>query len=368
MGNNDKNILLIIPSLDSGGMERVMAQYANYLASNSNYKVHIVLYGITRNVFYPILENIFVHKPAFEFNNKTRFWHTVKTLYYIRCMVRKIKPYSILSFGEIWNNFVLLATWGFNYPIFISDRCRPDKKFGCFHDGLRKLLYSNATGIICQTSLAKEIYAKQFKHKNLAVIGNPIKEIALLKDNNAKENTVLSVGRLIKTKNFDVLIKIFAELNPPDWKLVIVGDDALNQNNKEKLQALINDLDMQERIILAGRQSDVNAYYNKAKIFAFTSSSEGFPNVIGEAMAAGLPVVAYNCMAGPADLIEDHKTGFLVPLNDTVLFKQRLNALMQDETLRAQMGDAGRISIRRFSAKTILKQFEDFTIHACATN
>lgn len=367
MQDNPKNILLIIPSLESGGMERVMAQYANYLSKNSNYKVHLVLYGITRNVFYPVVDNIVIHKPAFKFNNNTRLWHTVKSLMYIRRMVKKIKPYSILSFGEIWNNFVLIATLGFKYPIFISDRCQPDKKFGRFHDGLRNLLYPKATGIICQTSLAKEIYSKHFKHNNLVVIGNPIKEISSLKVH-AKENIILSVGRLIKTKHFDELIQLFAELNAPDWKLVIVGDDALNQNNKEKLQHLINDLGMQDHIILAGKQSDVNAFYNQAKIFAFTSSSEGFPNVIGEAMAAGLPVVAYNCIAGPADLIEDHKTGFLIPLHDTTMFKQKLNGLMQDEVLRSQMGNAARISIKRFSAEPVLKQFENFTIHACATN
>lgn len=367
MQDSLKNILLLIPSLESGGMERVMAQYANYLAKNSSYKVHLVLYGITRNVFYPVSDNIVIHKPAFVFNNNTRLWHTVKTLMYIRRMVMKIKPYSILSFGEIWNNFVLLATRGVKCPIIISDRCQPDKQFGRFHDGLRKLLYPGATGIICQTSFAKEIYSKQFRHNNIVVIGNPIKEVDSL-NAHTKKNIILSVGRLIKTKHFDELIQLFAGLNAPDWKLVIVGDDALNQNNKEKLQHLINDLGMQERIILAGKQSDVNAFYSQAKLFAFTSSSEGFPNVIGEAMAAGLPVVAYNCTAGPADLIEDHKTGFLIPLHDTTRFKQKLSVLIQDEVLRTQMGNAARISIKRFSAETILKQVENFTIHACATN
>ena len=109
------------------------------------------------------------------------------------------------------------------------------------------------------------------------------------------------VGRLIKTKHQDNLIKIFASINKKDWKLVIVGYDHLKQMNMEPLKKLALDHGLADRVVFAGKQSDVEKYYLSSKIFAFTSSSEGFPNAIGEAMAAGLPVVAYNCVAGPAE-------------------------------------------------------------------
>jgi glycosyltransferase involved in cell wall biosynthesis len=125
---------------------------------------------------------------------------------------------------------------------------------------------------------------------------------------------------------------------------------------------------MAERIILAGKRNDVDLFYNKAKIFAFTSSSEGFPNVIGEAMSAGLPVVAYDCIAGPSDLIEQGITGYLVPLHDRVEFKLKLKNLMKSEALREQFSKRAQISIKKFSADIISKQFENFILSESALN
>jgi glycosyltransferase involved in cell wall biosynthesis len=337
-------------------MERVMSELANYFSTHHKHEVHLILYGLKRDIFYIIPDTIFIHKPPFEFDNSKRTWFTIKTLLFLRKEVKKIHPDTVLSFGELWNNFVLLATLGLKYPVFVSDRCQPDKSLGRFHNLLRRWLYPKASGIICQTETAKKIYLNAFHHKNICVIGNPIRKIKR-NDEVVKENIVLSVGRLIKTKHFDELIQIFSEINNPAWKLVIVGDDALKQKNKEQLTQLINSLGMAERIILAGTRNDVDLFYNKAKIFAFTSSSEGFPNVIGEAMSAGLPVVAYDCIAGPSDLIISGFNGFLVPLFDSEQFKEKLRLLMEDEILRKKMSQNAPGSVAHLDIDKIGQKF-----------
>jgi len=196
-----------------------------------------------------------------------------------------------------------------------------------------------------------------FKQHNLVVIGNPIREI---KPNPVvkKENIVLSVGRLIESKHHDDLIKIFARINPEAWKLVIVGDDALKQRNKKKLDSLVKELGMYDKIELLGEQSNVDDFYNRAKIFAFTSSSEGFPNVIGEAMSAGLPVVGYDCIAGPRDLIVDGQTGFLVNTHDKISFENHLLELINNANLRSKMSKESLIKIKQFSVDKISIKFE----------
>lgn len=261
----------------------------------------------------------------------------------------------------------MLAVYGLKFPVFVSDQCQPNKSLGTVHDWLRKWLYPKAAGIICQTEMAQYIYQRQFNHRNFKVIGNPIRTIENSKDV-PKENIILSVGRLIATKHFDELINIFAQINPVDWKLVIVGDDALKQQHKCKLEQLVQTLGLSEKVILTGKREDVDDFYNRAKIFAFTSSSEGFPNVIGEAMSAGIPVIAYDCIAGPADLIEDGKTGFLIPLHDTKTFKEKLQILINDELLCKAMGDSGKASIKKYHADKIAKEFETFITHAHSTN
>ena len=350
-------ICFVIPGLsNSGGMERVMSQIVNYVAENKNDELHLLMYGAgCEKIFFDISKKVTIHIPQFKYSAGNRRMYAIKALKFIRQTVKHISPDTILSFGEIWNNFVLLALYGLKYPIYISDRCRPNKSFGRFHDTLRKWLYPKSTGVIAQTEKAKQIYLTQFKHDNIVVIGNPIRQI---EDRGiARENIVVSVGRLIDTKNFDQLIDIFATIDAPDWKLVIVGGDANKQTNMSKLQKQIDDCQLNDRVILAGQQKDVESYLLKSKIFAFTSSSEGFPNVIGEAMSAGLPVVAYDCIAGPSDMIEDGINGYLIPLFDKNRYAYKLRELMFDKENIKRMSVYATQSIQRFNVNQITEAY-----------
>jgi len=356
-----RKLCLVIPSMQAGGMERVMSQLAWYFAERKELELHLVLYGMTREIFYELPENLQVHKPSFQFNKRRRFISTLRTLGFLRRCIKSIRPESILSFGELWNSFVLLALYGLSIPVYISDRCSPERSYNKLHRMLRSWLYPRATGIIAQTGKAKEIYSGIFGHRNIQVIGNPIRQV---KDTAAiqKENEVLMVGRLIRSKHQDELIKLFLKIQVPGWKLVLVGYDHLKQNNQERLQAIIDEEDAWERVSLEGKQSGVDDYYLRSRIFAFTSSSEGFPNVIGEAMSAGLPVVAFDCVAGPSDMISEGESGYLVPLYDYKLFRERLESLMRDGALREAMGERGREKILEFSIEHIGELFLHFIL------
>ncbi len=349
-------ICLVIPSLQAGGMERVMSELASFFCSKSDLEVHLLLYGITCEIFYQVPGNIIVHKPGSTFNNRYRIFYTIGRLRYLRKEVKRISPDSILSFGELWNSFVLLSLMGLSYPVYISDRCSPERPYRLFHSVLRKILYPRSQGIIAQTNQAKVIYSQQFKHPNIVVIGNPIRAINGGAEE-FKQNIVLMVGRLIKSKNQDKLIEIFLNIRKPGWKLVLVGYDHLKQNNSELLRALIKEQNAEQEVFLVGKQADVESYYAISRIFAFTSSSEGFPNTIGEAMSAGLPVVAFDCVAGPSAMITDSEDGFLVPVFDFKTFQERLQLLMNNPELRNSLGNNARRSIREFSLQNIGDQY-----------
>ena len=349
----------MIQSLQTGGSERVMSELAGYFCEKTSFEVHMVLYGIRPEIFYEVPANLKIYKPETVFNNKLRFIYTINRLLYLRQTVRKIKPDTLLSFGELWNSFVLMALWGLHYPVYISDRCNPAREFKPLNTLLRKILYPKAKGVIAQTEKAKELYASQFRSQNISVIGNPIHFIQH-KHSEQRENIVLSVGRLIASKHHDKLIEVFSTISIPDWKLVIVGDDSLKQKNYVRLKELIHNLNMDGRVILAGKQSDIESFYIRSKIFAFTSSSEGFPNVIGEAMSAGVPVIAFDCIAGPSEMVDDGKNGFLVPLYDYDQFKTKLELLMNDNDLRSEFGMNAQDNIKRFSIQTIGEQYLSF--------
>lgn len=259
----------------------------------------------------------------------------------------------------MWNNLVLLAVKGLKYPVFVSDRSQPNKDLGRLQNFLRDKLYPNAAGYIAQTKKAAEVCRKKGWNTNISVIGNPVRKVEA--DTSVdKENIVLTVGRLIPTKHTDLLIRIFADLEMPGWKLVIVGGNTKRMNLLEEYKKLVEDLGVTDRVLLEGERQNVDDYYNKAKVFAFTSSSEGFPNVIGEAMSAGLPVIAFDCIAGPSDMIVDGENGFLIPLFDEKKFKSALNQLMVDEELRKRLGEKSTEFIKRFEVGNISNKFFEF--------
>jgi len=358
-----KRICLVIPSLQPGGMERVMSELSHFFSEKKEIDLHLVMYGKNRDVFYSIPKNITIHKPEWEFDNNKRAFNTVKTLYFLRKKIQEIQPDTILSLGEYWNSFVLLSLYGLDYPIYVSDRCQPDKNLGFFHEYLRKWLYPKAAGVIAQTKTAKSIFSEKKLNKNIKVIGNPIYSIQPPGHKIKKENIILTVGRLIESKHHDRLIHIFNSINPGDWKLVIVGGNALKQQGRERLNSIIEEYGIEDSVELTGTVSDVEKYYNISKIFAFTSSSEGFPNVIGEAMSAGLPVIAYDCIAGPSDLIDDNQNGFLIPLFNEKEFAEKLKKLIHNDELRKSMGRESRQKIEANSLEVIGEKYYLFIVN-----
>jgi len=354
-----RKICLIIHSIGVGGMERVMRQLAISFSERNDTKIDLILIGRKREIIFSLPESIKIHRPSFNFDNKKRIRNTLKTILFLRKKVKEINPDRILSFGEYWNNLVLLTLYGLAYSIFISDRSEPGKDLGKFQNFLRNKLYPKARGYIAQTQEAKRVCLARAWNNNVKVIGNPIRKIDM-NNEEKKENIVLSVGRLIKTKHFDQLIRMFVEIGNTDWKLVIVGGDSKKQNLLVELNQLVKDMGACGSVFLEGEQKNIDAYYNKSSIFAFSSSSEGFPNVIGEALSAGLPVVCYDNIAGPSDMIENGVNGFLVPANDVSQFKRKLSLLMMDEDLRNSMSEQSCKYIKHFNLESISSEYFTF--------
>src|SRR5690606_17709324 len=134
-------------------------------------------------------------------------------IWFLRKTISTINPDAILSFGELWNNLVLLAGWGKNWPTYISDRCQPNKRLGVIHEILRKWLYPHAYGIIAQTTQAKQEYQKKNLNNTIEVIGNPIHPVNPVVNYDKREKIVLCVGRLIKSKHHSELVNLFAEID-----------------------------------------------------------------------------------------------------------------------------------------------------------
>jgi len=350
-----KRICLVIPSLSAGGMERIMAELSLFLSTIDFIDTYFLSYTKGEK-FYELPQNINFLEPDFEFNKNNKILHSIKTFFFLRRKIKYIKPHAVLSFGETYNSFVLLSTLFLKTKIFISDRSKPDKKWGLIHDFLRKHLYKSAYGIVSQTNFSQDFLYKLTKHKKISVIPNPVRKI--LPGNVSSNNVILSVGRLISTKKFEILIELFFQINNHDWELWIAGDGPV----RPQLESLVKTLHLQDRVKLLGTITDIDQLYSKAGIFAFTSISEGFPNALLEAQSAGLPCVAFDCIAGPADIIMDGWNGFLIPEMDLQEFKIRLDLLMNDSSLRKRFSENALEEVKKFDLKQIGEKYLKFLL------
>jgi GalNAc-alpha-(1->4)-GalNAc-alpha-(1->3)-diNAcBac-PP-undecaprenol alpha-1,4-N-acetyl-D-galactosaminyltransferase len=348
-----KKLCLVLPSLSGGGMERVMSELAWFFVRKKYVETHLILLSRCAK-FYTMPPEVVIHEPKFEFNNKLRILHTIRTINYLRQKVKYLKPDAILSFGEMYNSFVLLSTILMKIKIIVSDRSKPDKKWGLLHEWLRKILYIKATGIISQTRYSKDFLKSITKHQNIIVIPNPV--MTFKQTNEKKQNIILNVGRLISSKRIDLLLDVFASCKFEDWKLWIIGDGP----ERRRLEEKSFELGIHNYVTFWGNRKDIETFYSKAKIFAFTSNSEGFPNALLEAMAAGLACISFDCIAGPSDLINDGENGYLIKNGNIKDYLTKLNNLINSPELIEQFSKRSIITTQEFEINKIGNKYFNY--------
>lgn len=126
----------------------------------------------------------------------------------------------------------------------------------------------------------------------------------------ARGGRILSVGNMKPVKNHQLLLRAFALIDRQDAKLLFLGDGA----ERDSLSKLADKLDLTERVVFAGFESDPTPYYNTADVFVLSSNYEGFGNVIVEALASGTTIVSTDCPSGPAEILDNGTFGHLVPV------------------------------------------------------
>ena len=174
---------------------------------------------------------------------------------------------------------------------------------------------------------------------------------------------VIAVGRYSRQKGLDMLLeawkKIPKELLQEGWKLRLVGEG----EERESLQISINRKRLIGSVILGKAETRMAEVYRGASMLVLSSRYEGLPMVLLEAQAAGVPAVCFACKCGPRDVITDGVDGLLVPEGDTDALAAGLEKLMRDPALRKSMGEAAYKASDRFAQETIMKQwtglFED---------
>lgn len=166
---------------------------------------------------------------------------------------------------------------------------------------------------------------------------------------------VLAIGRYSHQKGFERLIEAWEPIAQkwPDWHLEIIG----NGEERIGLQRQIDNLGLSPYIQLKEHTNRIETSYLNSSILALSSRYEGLPMVLIEAQTFGLPIVAFACKCGPKDVIEQGKTGILVREGDIVGLSQALESLISDENLRIQMGREAKCASERYDENNIMRRW-----------
>lgn len=306
-----EKIVIITRNMQGGGAERVIAQLANYFASQGKLCGIITLND--DEVFYKLDPSVSILPVGEKSSNKV----LDKLLRYrtVRKLVLREKPDLVLSMPEEIGAYALLALLGTGIPVYVSERnnpwVMPDVKITRI---LRTLMYPFAKGIIFQTEMAKSFFPQSIQDKGV-VLSNPVDASRIpAQYAGEREKVVMAAGRLSPQKNFPLLLKAFAKFagKHPDYRLRIFGEGEL----RKELTELAQSLNISDKVELPGRFTDLLDRMNPCSMFVLSSDYEGLPNVLLEAMCMGMPAIATDCRCGPRDLIEDGVNGLLVPVGD----------------------------------------------------
>lgn len=155
---------------------------------------------------------------------------------------------------------------------------------------------------------------------------------------------IAAAGRLSPEKGFDVLIQAAARVwaHTDEVGFVLFGDGPL----RAELERQIHQAGLQEHFLLAGFRADLDKYFPHFDLLALSSHTEGLPNVILEAFAAGVPVVA-TAVGGVPEIVEEGRSGYLVPAGDAAALASRMIAAISNDELRREMGAHGKAKIIR---------------------
>jgi glycosyltransferase involved in cell wall biosynthesis len=346
------HVAFVLSALRAGGAERVVNIVANTLVKRG-WSVTVISFDAPGDPifhrFHPEVRLVRLSVPAGVWGALLR----------VRALHRELAQanYSLaVSFLTKINALALCAALPLKLPLIISER--NNQRLQPMHPAWRlalNLLYRRADLVVMQTVRSLDCLPPSQRDRAI-VIPNPV-QIPRVAETRERRRVIVAVGRLIDQKGFQDLITAFGQISrlDPEVHLTIWGEGPL----RDRLQQQILSEGLCGKVNLAGVSATHEDWTAAADIFVLPSRYEGFPNVLLEAMAAGLPVIASDCDYGPRDLITHEVNGLLVPCADPDGLARAMRRMVGDPQFADQMARAARSSVRAYAARLIVAEWID---------
>ncbi|OUR90667.1 hypothetical protein A9Q87_11965 [Flavobacteriales bacterium 34_180_T64] len=374
-----KKICILTISLNMGGAERVISLLLKHLVHD--YNVTLVLlsddieFDIPKNVTVHVLgkSNILKNKPP-----HSKLKNTVMFIYKYYKIVKREKfdiAMSFLALPNIINSMIANHVSHKVTHTIVSERCYPSEmyKSGWFAMKMAKifypLFYNKNDRLFSNSVHINEDLKNNFGIKiPMNVIYNPIEIIhpKQFEDTYNDKNSfvIINVGSHSHAKNQELILNALRTLDN-DVSLTILGTGNLTQDLKDYIQTH----EIENKITMPGKVKNVGEYLMESDCFILSSVTEGFPNVLLEAMAIGVPVISTNCMSGPLEILNDNETvqieegefylakyGILINVNDNIALTKAILSFKENDDLRKKYSDLGFQKANMYDLPEIYKQ------------
>lgn len=280
----------------------------------------------------------------------------------IRRTIRGSDADVVVSLTDKMNITTLAAMRGMKRRVVIGERSDPRyQKLSLVWERLRRWLYKRCDAIIVQTEAvaqwARQLVPPEKVHTipNPAPLAGDLSEADPVKEDNVRQ--IVYLGRLSPEKGCDLLLRAFAAVAGrfPKWRLVIYGQGPC----RDEWESLARESGIADRVDWRGWTDAPSKALAEAALFVLPSRYEGFPNVLLEAMAMGLPCVSFDCPSGPREVIRPGVDGVLVEKENVDGLANSMAKLMADPIQRERLGKEARSVSRRFAETTIFRQWDE---------
>jgi len=367
-----KNLIFLVIRLKKGGAERVVSILLKKLTDNQDANIHLIL--LEDGIDYDLPKNI---SPVILHHGKKSNYRKFLELPYVAYQIAKyIKENDIdtvVSFLYRSNYINLIANFfGTKHKSIINIRSTTSRYLnegllGKVNLFLIRALFNKADLIISNSEGVKDDLNDLMKIKTRHIsIPNPI-DIAKVKELEDSKlgatkhideniNYIISVGRLIPLKRNKDLLLAFSDVDKQlnNTKLLFLGDGDF----KSTLIDYSKELGIKDKVIFLGNVDNPFYYLKRSKLFVMTSEIEGFPNVLIEAMACGIPVISSNCKSGPAEILGNDQYGLLFEVGDIDALSEKILRVMKDDELQIKLQKLSFHRVLDYDVNKIIQRFE----------
>lgn len=342
----------------AGGIERVVVNLSNELSKN--YNVSIISLLNTKGDL------------QFKLSNDVKYFN----LGHLDSRIRELifKSFGVLKEIINKNQFdIVFVTGCFPVPVVLPVKIfTPNTKFVfCDHGALmnqyddKKVLYFRKLAakyfdkIVTLTERNMDDYIEKLnvKPSKITYIYNWIDEevYKYKKEYDYESKRIITVGRFTKEKGYDMLIDVAKIVfdKHPDWCWSIFGEG----EDFESIKLKVEENELQKNVILEGKSDNIYSEYNKCSMCVLPSYREGLPLVLLEAKALGLPMVSFNCVTGPAEIVNNNVDGFLIEPYDKKDMAEKICTLIENVERRKYFSQNTSKSIDKFNKTGILEKW-----------